>query len=131
MPNLIKKGGGFVFCNKCGRNVEDGMKFCDNCGNRLYSENEETLDNTAYRTADTKPKTNIMAIVGFILGCVSLLINFWGIIGIAALIFSIVGLTQIKNNGGGGKGLAAAGIILGAVGVIYGFVMIIAAGSLL
>ena len=70
-------------------------------------------------------------VLGFVLGCVSVLINFWGIVGLVALVFSIVGFTQINNSGGGGKGFAIAGMILGAIGVIYGFVVLIVLGSLL
>ena len=112
-----------MFCNKCGKDITDGATFCDNCGNRLYNEQEQPIQNTTniYQQEVTKPKLNIMALVGFILGCVSFLINFWGIVGIVALVFSIVGLIQINNTNEKGKGLAIAGTILGGIGVIYGF----------
>ena len=121
-----------MVCSKCGKDVANGTIFCDNCGNRLYNEQEQPIHNTinTYPQAVTKPKLNIMALVGFILGCVSFLINFWGIVGMVALVFSIVGFTQIKNNGGRGKGFAIAGMILGAIGVVYGFVVLIALSSL-
>lgn len=121
-----------MYCSKCGKDVANGATFCDNCGNRLYNEQEQPTQNTTniYQQAVSKPKLNIMALVGFILGCVSFLINFWGIVGMVALVFSIVGFTQINNNGESGKGFAIAGMILGAIGVIYGFVVLVVLGSL-
>ena len=68
-----------------------------------------------------KPPMNMLALVGFIVGCVSLLLNFWGLVGIAALILSIIGLVQINQKHTRGKGLAIAGAILGGIGVIWGF----------
>lgn len=120
-----------MFCNKCGKDITDGATFCDNCGNRLYNEQEQPIQNTTniYQQEVTKPKLNIMALVGFILGCVSFLINFWGIVGIVALVFSIVGLIQINNTNEKGKGLAIAGTILGGIGVIYGFFILVFIGS--
>ena len=114
-----------MFCSNCGKDVANDMKFCDKCGNRLYNETESLEVNNTDGQMNTKPKLNIMALVGFILGCVSLLINFWGIVGIIALVFSIVGYAQISNNSEGGKGLAIGGIILGAIGIVYGFVMLL------
>ena len=114
-----------MFCSKCGKNVADGVMFCDNCGNRLNGEDRPISQNTFQQAqtapmVQTAPKTNVMSIAGFGLGLVSLILNFIGIVGIVALILSIVGLTQIKNSGGKGKGLAITGIILGAIGVIFG-----------
>ncbi len=57
----------------------------------------------------TQPKTNTLALVGFILS-VTFILSFIG------LILSIVGLIQINGAHGAqkGKGLAIAGIIVGA-----------------
>ena len=69
---------------------------------------------------------NMLALVGFIVGCASLLLNFFGIVGIAALILSIIGLVQINQKHTRGKGLAIAGAILGGIGVIWGFASLLA-----
>ena len=53
---------------------------------------------------------------------VSLLLNFWGIVGIVAVILSTVGLTQIRNTNEKGKGLAITGIVVGSISVVYGFI---------
>lgn len=115
-----------MICKKCGREASLGAVFCDFCGDRLDYSPQCTEQPIAY-----KQKSNIMAIAGCILGWVSLLINFWGIVGIIALIFSIIGITQINNNGEKGKGFAICGIILGVVGVIWGVIAILSLSSLL
>jgi len=58
------------------------------------------------------PKTNTLALIGFItsLVCCGTPVG---------LILSIIGLNQIKKNPNeGGKGLATAGIVVGAIGLI-------------
>ncbi len=75
----------------------------------------------AYQPAAVGPKTNTLAIVGFILAFV---------VTLAGIIVSAIALKQIKQTGEGGHGLALAGVILGIVfslfWVVY-FVVIIGA----
>ncbi len=60
----------------------------------------------------TQPKMNTLALVGFIL-------SFF--ISVVGLILSIIGLIQINGANGmqKGKGLAIAGIIIGAIGTVF------------
>ncbi|MGI8687258.1 MAG: DUF4190 domain-containing protein [Thermomicrobiales bacterium] len=60
----------------------------------------------------TQAKMNTLALVGFIL-------SFF--ISVVGLILSIIGLIQINGANGmqKGKGLAIAGIIIGAIGTIF------------
>ncbi|MFH1400594.1 MAG: DUF4190 domain-containing protein [Nanoarchaeota archaeon] len=64
-------------------------------------------------------KTNTLAIVGFILSFV---------FAFAGLIISIIAYNQIKKSGEDGRGLALAGIIIGAVfsvlGLLYVFFLV-------
>ena len=46
----------------------------------------------------TKNSYNVFAIVGFVLGIISFFLNFFGIVGILAVVFSAIGLSQISNN---------------------------------
>jgi hypothetical protein len=59
-----------------------------------------------------QPKMNTLALVGFIL-------SFF--ISLVGLILSIIGLNQINGANGTqtGKGLAIAGIIIGAIGTVF------------
>lgn len=107
-----------AFCTKCGK--ETTGSFCPNCGNPVNSVPNQPQMVYPMQPPAAQQKLNVIALVGFILGCVSLLLNFLGIVGILALVFSIVGIVQINNTCGKGKGFAITGIILGAIGVIWG-----------
>jgi hypothetical protein len=83
-------------------------------------------------TAAAAPvKTNAMAVTGFILGILSITgcICCYGFpCNIVGLILSIVGLNQINANPNTetGKGMAIAGIILSALGLLIGIGLLIA-----
>ena len=56
-----------------------------------------------------------MAIAGFVLGIVNIWFGAIFVVGVIGLILSIMGNNQIKQNGGKGKGLAVAGIIINII----------------
>ncbi len=62
-------------------------------------------------------KYNTMSIVGFIL-------SFF--ISIVGLILSIIGMRQCDERGEAGKGLAVAGVIISALGLLASVILIIA-----
>jgi hypothetical protein len=62
---------------------------------------------------------NILALIGF---CLSLF-SFFALPG---LICSLIGLKQIKEGNGEGKGLAIAGIVLGAMWIVFWVLYIVA-----
>jgi hypothetical protein len=59
------------------------------------------------------PRTNALAIASFVAAIAGLLTC--GIGDILGLIFGVVGLSQIRRSGEGGRGLAIAGIVVSAV----------------
>lgn len=72
----------------------------------------------------TKAPYNTMCIVGLVVSGISLLLNFFGIVGIAGTILSVIGLincTQKKENG---KAVAIIGIVIGSFSILYGLVML-------
>lgn len=82
------------------------------------------------------PKSNGLAIAGFVVALLGLLgsfipvVNIGGIVlAVVGLILSIVGLTKAKKVGAG-KGMALTGIILGALAIVVGIAvnLIFAAG---
>ena len=75
-------------------------------------------------------QSNGLAIAGFVVALVSLLINFGGIVGLVATILSAVGLSKVKSTGKG-KGFAIAGLIIGIVSIIYGIYSIINAAAMI
>ena len=120
------------FCPKCGKELNENEEFCRSCGNRTddgttVEQQFQTPFQSQYQTQPPyeKQKINIFALIGFVVACVSLLINLWGIVGIAALILSIIGVSQINQGQGSGKGFAIAGSIIGGISVIYGFIVLL------
>lgn len=63
-------------------------------------------------------RNNALAITGFVLSLVALIINPLAIISILGLIFSAIGLKKVQEVNSG-KGLAIAGIIISILGTIY------------
>lgn len=97
--------------------------------------NEEAIVSTDTPIAPTPPSGNIntLALVGFCLSMGSFILVITALPG---LICSIIGLKQIKQGNGEGKGLAIAGIVVGAlyslvifISLVY-FVFLIAYGSI-
>ena len=118
------------YCGNCGNELSSDSKFCTYCGAQINEvvetevvEENETSEVTV-KTDETK--TNGFAIAGFVLALVSLFINLWGLIGILAVIFSGIGISCTGPNKEKGRGLAVAGLIIGIISVIWGFITILA-----
>ncbi|WP_195990050.1 DUF4190 domain-containing protein [Clostridium sp. D53t1_180928_C8] len=62
---------------------------------------------------------NGLSIAGFVLGIISCFLNFFGIVGIVAVVLSSIGLAQISRDYQKGKTLAITGIVLGAINIIF------------
>jgi len=100
-------------CSNCG--MEFNSNYCPNCGKAAGVEPSQTAEqSTATKAANVKNNEwNGLAIAGFVLS----LLGF----NIVALVLSIVGLCQIKKNGGQGQGFAIAGIVVAAVTIFTTF----------
>ena len=71
-------------------------------------------------------KTNGMSIAGFVVSLVTCFIfGFYGLSGIVGIVLSAIGRKQAVDNGQK-TGLATAGIVLGIISTIGGFVMAVA-----
>lgn len=108
-------------CPNCGK--EFTGNFCSNCGTVVNIQNQPPYQFQQPNMVNNK--TNGMAIGGFVLSCVSILMC-GGIASIIGLILSIVGLSQIGKNGEKGKGLAIAGIIISSILFVFGIIFTIA-----
>lgn len=131
-----------MYCEHCGKQIEDGASFCPYCGSKVnvapapqpQGEKDEFFNDAPspapaqQQTAPRQPanaqptasKTNTLAVVGFILAF------FYALPG---LICSIMGLKQCNQTGEGGKGLAIAGIVLSAISMFVSFLIGIIWGS--
>lgn len=83
------------------------------------------LSNTTVQQSEN-PTTNTMAVVGFVVGLISLLIDFWGLIGIVAIVLSVAGYMGCNQHNQKGKGRAVFGIIFGLASVLYAFFKLLA-----
>lgn len=110
-----------MYCKTCGKEINDDAVVCPACG-------------CAVKTEETKKpakKLNVLGLIGFILGLVSWLISLWGIVAIAGLVLSIVGLVQCVKDGGGMKGFPIAGIAVSAVSLVYTVYVLIVAAAII
>ena len=113
------------YCTNCGKENEDQVKFCSDCGKEFVENNAEGSAVVAQPAAKAKPTKNSgMAVAGFVLSLVGVLIIpiLFGALGCA---FSGVGLAQTSKGALKGKGLAIAGLIIGAFNVGYGIVTLL------
>ena len=101
-----------MYCKECGNELSENTTFCDKCGARQD-------------VVKKQEQTNVLSIVGIIVAGISIFLNFWGIVGIAAVIISSIALLQINKSNEKGKGIAITGISIGALSVLYGFMVII------
>ncbi len=111
-----------MFCRVCGTQLPPGAKFCPHCGSPAeqisqYAPPPQYQTQTQYNTAQAPAQstTNSIAIVGFVL-------SFF--VPIAGLICSIFGLIK-TGKGAPYKGLAIAGIVISAIGMIVQFFLMI------
>ena len=111
------------FCQNCGAKLNENQVICVKCGAAVK---EVKYDESINQ------KTNSLAVAGFITAMISLLLNFWGIVGIIATILSGVALSQLGSRPEEkGKALAIIGLCVGIISVIYGVISIFAIIELL
>ena len=104
--NILNKSNSERICEHCGGSVYDNATTCVHCGKEL-KENKRV----------PKKKTNSLASAGFIIGFIAMIIDFFAILGILAVVLSSIGSVQIKNNNESGMGYAVLGFILGFISI--------------
>jgi hypothetical protein len=96
-----------MYCSKCGKQVEDGARFCSGCGASL-----QNYQNMFVPNENTKKEAG-MAIASLVLGIIGIIawiIPIIGLpIGIAALVLGILGIKRSS------KGMSIAGIVLAVI----------------
>lgn len=125
-----------IKCNECGKDVSDKASVCMNCGSPIesskkYLDNANVNNTVANYEVNIKANENIVntnncngfSLVGFILSIVSFIFNIYGLVSIAALMFSIVGLVNANNQKS--KTFAIIGIILSGLELFFKFLQLI------
>lgn len=113
------------YCTHCGAELLDEAVLCPKCG--CWCDKEVSTTTTEVTEI---PKLNVRALVGFILALVSVIpyINIFGMISIAGVILSSIGLSQINiDRRYTGKAFAIVGLAVSCamyvVGLIYWMVL--------
>ena len=102
------------FCPNCGKENKTNSNFCPECGAPMSGTSAPSA------VGETTGKTNGLAVAGFIIALVSLLINLCGIVGIVATILSGVGISKTGPGKDKGRGMAIAGLIIGIFSILFG-----------
>ena len=120
------------FCVHCGSNLEEGSNVCPNCGAKVEDMKEEVVETVVvnepprqnYAGAQAAPKnpTNGLAISGFIISLVSMILCC-GTLSPISLILSIIGVVDAGKKNGSGKGLAIAGIIISVITILSAIIV--------
>lgn len=108
------------FCINCGKEIPEGANVCPSCG-ATYGGQAAPTQTVVVNNVQPK-QGNGLAVAGFVVSLVSSLLCC-GSFNLISLILSIVGLSKAKSLGGTGKGLAIAGIIISAIGLILLFLL--------
>lgn len=120
-----------MFCSNCGKKINDEAIFCPECGAAQQGDLPPLVSNTGYYANPVNQSTvqkapyNTTCIVGLVISGISLLLNFFGLVGMAGTIVSVIGLISCKKKNENGKALAIIGIIIGIFSIFYGMIVIL------
>jgi hypothetical protein len=114
-PAIVRQTDGkqLISCPRCHGSSPISANNCKACGMPF------TMEGTTLEAAGS---SNGFCVASLVLGIVGLPAFFCFVTPLLAVIFGIVGYSQVTKSGaeGGGKGMAIAGIILGAIGCFFG-----------
>ena len=110
-----------------GHECPEGITYCPTCGVGVFQApaaqyvQTPTAQYPVYGAPAAGTSTNGLAIASLVLGIIWL---YW-LGSVLALIFGLIARKQIKQNNQTGIGMATAGIVLGAVGLVTLLVFVI------
>ena len=111
-----------MYCRICGKEVLNEAIICPHCGCSLEKV-------PPAKEIPTPSKTNVFCILGFILACVSLIIDLLCLFSLSGFILSVIGVVRANKNNEK-KGLGIAGISIGAVAFVLNLFLKILLASL-
>src|SRR5262249_53586364 len=119
-PQILRnpKGQQNIRCPRCSALSPVTANNCKACGMPF------TMEGTTLEASGT---SNGFCVASLVLGIIGLPTSCIAVPSILAVIFGIIGYMQVTKEGaeGGGKGMAIAGIICGAIGCFFGVMSIL------
>ena len=131
-----------MFCLKCGKQIPEESVFCPFCGAQQGAGAQESVARepagaapAAQNTAEAaqaradyaspvnqspirKAQYNLLCILGLVISLISLVFNYFGLVGLGGIIVSVIGLVLCNRRTENGRILGALGVLFGAVSVI-------------
>ena len=110
-PRILRQTDGkqLIRCPRCSTASPITANNCKSCGMPF------TMEGTTLEAAGT---SNGFCVASLVLGIIGLPASCTFITPLLAVVFGVIGYTQVSRNGseGGGKGMAIAGMICGGIG---------------
>lgn len=127
-----------MFCIKCGKEIPANSAFCPFCGSSQSGDapaQGESADQERCGGQDTvaapdgyaqpinqspirKAQYNLLCILGLVISLISLVFNYFGLVGLGGIIVSVIGLVQCNRKRENGRIMGVLGVFFGAVAVI-------------
>ena len=115
-----------IYCTKCGKELNDGTKFCNDCGQAVNAnvQNQQTVQQYPQQIIITQAeqKTNGVGTAGFVLAIIGIFLSWIPIVGWIlwglGLLLSFIGLFFKP------RGLAVAGFIISIIDLIILLVVV-------
>ena len=104
-------------CVHCQQHFYGEHDSCPNCGHPFTPDEKKQMAWAMQRHNTGAGTTNGLSIAGFVISLVSLFWALYGVIGLLGWILSACGKSKAVNEGGK-TGLATAGIVLGIIGSV-------------
>ena len=103
------------YCIECGEKLKATAHFCYACGTPVHRQSSSGGAPSSRPTemATNELTNNRMALVGFCLGLVSILLFDLGVVPLAAIVCSAIGLRTFKADTQKNKWMAGVGLVLG------------------
>ncbi len=118
-----------MFCAKCGKEMDDNVKFCPSCGAdaaapTISEPSQASFSEPAYSEQPESSGTGVGAMVCGIISLVLCWIPIVGLVlGIVAVVLGGKGRQTLPPDK---RGMALAGFIMGIIGMVIGIIMLIA-----
>lgn len=114
-----------MYCVNCGKKIDDGVAFCPECGAAQKVATTQNNANDINQAAIKKTSYDTMCIVGLVISGISLLVNLCGIVGIAGVVVSVIGLINCSPDNKNGKIFAIIGIVIGGFSIVFAAIALI------